>query len=144
LHATAQLAMSTHHRFRALVILLPFGLVLGCSERRGEPDYSDIIRDACEAACPITTECVADPLYASTEECIEMCSSHYDEDELNQCDSRGFEFDFCTGTLTCEEYQEYVMAILGGEPPPSNFNCMAEYEGFLACDSTQPFEEPDR
>jgi hypothetical protein len=136
--------MSIPHRFPALVLLLPFGLVLGCSDRQIEPDYSDIIHDACEAACPITTECVADPLYATTEECIEMCSSHYDEKELNQCDSRGFESDFCTGTLTCEEYQEYVMAIIDVGTPPLDFKCMAEYEAFLTCDSTQPFEEPDR
>lgn len=134
--------MSTH-RLASLVLLLPLGL-LGCSDRQIEPDYSDIIRDACEAACPITTECVADPLYASTEECIEMCSSGYDEQDLNQCDSRGFEFDFCTGSLTCAEYQEYVMGITGVGDPPPNFKCMAEYEAFLACDSTQPFEEPDR
>jgi hypothetical protein len=136
--------MSTH-RLAAFVLLLPFGVVSGCSDRQIEPDYSDIIRDACEAACPITTECIADPYYASTEECIEMCSSGYGEKDLNQCDSRSLENDFCTGSLTCEEYQEYDMSV--GDSDPSidpNFKCAAELEAFYACDPTQPFEEPDR
>jgi hypothetical protein len=134
--------MSTH-RLAALVLLLPFSL-FGCSDRQIDPDYTDIIHDACEAACPITTECVADPLYASTEECIEMCPGHYDTDELDQCDSRGLQLAFCTGSLTCEDYQEYVMIILNGGSTPSDYECAAEIVVLQSCDPTQPFEEPDR
>lgn len=135
--------MSTH-RLPALLLLLPFGLVLGCSERQLEPDYTDIFRDACEAACPITTECVDDPYYSSTEECIEMCSSAYEEEELNQCDSLGLEVAFCTGSLTCEQYQEYVTIILNGGSTPSDYECAAEISALQSCDPAQPFEEPDR
>lgn len=134
--------MSTH-RLATLVLLLPLGL-LGCSDRQIEPDYSDLIRDACEAGCPITTECVADPYYASTEECIEMCTDSYDESALTQCDSRGLELDFCTGSLTCEEYQEYVTIILNGGSTPSDYKCAAEITALQSCDPSQPFEEPDR
>jgi hypothetical protein len=135
--------MPTRHRFHALVLLLP--LVVGCSDRQIEPDYSDIIHDSCEAACPITTECVADPLYATTEECIETCSTSYDEDDLNQCDSRVLALSFCIGTLTCEEYQEHLMTLDDGDPSiDPDYKCAAELEALYACEPTQPFEEPDR
>ena len=56
--------------------IYPFLLLLaGCSERQVEPDYSELIADACMSACPVTTECTPDPYYASVEECISKCST---------------------------------------------------------------------
>src|SRR5690606_33101116 len=131
------------HRFRTC--LLPLGLLLGCSDRKAEPDYSELFAEACEVACPVTTECVSDPVYASTEECSSTCTSLSPTDDLNQCQSRRLEFNFCVGMLTCDEYNQYLMTLEDANLPlPPDFKCTAELEATYTCDPSLPFEPPDR
>lgn len=134
--------MPIAHRFRTC--LLPLGLLLGCSDRKAEPDYSELFAEACEVACPVTTECVSDPVYASTEECISTCTSLSPTDDLNQCQSRSLEYELCLGTLTCDEYIEYRMTVGDDDPTiPPNFKCAAELAAWESCDPEQPFEAPE-
>ena len=127
-------------------ILLALALTaLGCADRQAEPDYSEIIYDACEASCPITTGCGPNPLYDTVEECVQMCPTSEVWDDLNECDTRNLELAFCTGGLTCAEYEDYLAWVESGSLDlPQDYPCVDELEALYACDSDKPFEEPQR
>ena len=129
-------------RTLALVGLLALG---GCSERQIEPDYSEYIEEVCTAVCPVTTECVDEPFYSSTEECIAGCSTAETWDDLNQCDSRSLELSACIAELSCAEYLAHVEAVFAAVPefPPEGTACRQEIIADRECDPNEPFEPPE-
>ncbi|PRQ06161.1 hypothetical protein [Enhygromyxa salina] len=126
---------------RILPILL---LLASCSDRQIEPDYSELIADACMSSCPVTTECSPDPYYSSVEECITKCSTAETWDVLNQCDTRVLEGFLCVGRLECEQYEVYLMSLENGDlTPPADYECTEHIIALQNCDPDQPFEEPE-
>ncbi len=128
-------------RFHAAALLLIVGLA-GCSDRKADPNYDELIAESCQSACPVTVGCDPDPFYETIEECIETCIASDAWTDLNQCDSRNVALSLCVGELTCEEYSIFLDRLNPDGTYKDGVPCVDKEIEFTSCDPDQPFEDP--
>lgn len=118
------------------------GLVLGlgCSERQGDPNYDELIAEACELGCANSIDCGANELYATVDECVVGCTTWSGWDELDQCDARWLEHKRCLAEVDCSDYPLADEIVEADGSLKDEFACRDELLAWYACDPDEPFD----
>lgn len=135
-------------RNTACLGLLSLALLAACSRSADEFDdappaeeLQQLRVDACEASCSTLDRCDPERFVGmDPPECYERCIHHMPLiDEENQCGSRELQWLLCLGDLSCEEFENWDVAV---SLPNFHYDyaCVAEYGRALACDYDEPFD----